>query len=140
MVQYNKEEMKNEGYKTLPDGEYAFSVDAATDEVSKKGNEMIVLNLVVEDARTQNRVRVRDWLAFARKCRNFCRAVGLQRKLEADLCELLSHECVGRVGRLSLTTNENGFNTVEEYVELEPAKAESLDDLPSDTATDDIPF
>ena len=139
MVRYTKAEIERDASWTLPDGTYSFVVKEAADAISKKGNDMIAIKLQVDDGKS-NTIEVRDWLAFAKKCRDFCRAVGLQRKLEADPFELLAHECVGLVGRLKLTTNENGFNMVDEYVEREPPKAKTLEDLPADAATDDIPF
>ena len=139
MVRYTKDEIERDASWTLPDGIYSFVVKEAADAISKKGNDMIAVTLSVDDGKS-NTIQVRDWLAFAKKCRDFCRAVGLQQKLEADPFELLAHECLNRVGQVKLTTNDNGYNMVEEYVEREPEKAETLEDLPADPATDDIPF
>lgn len=121
----------------LPKGEYDFEVVAAEDKVSKKGAEMIQLNVRVFNGES-GAYFVRDFLLeqFSFKLRHFCEATGLIEKYEDGSLEAL--DCEGRVGRLKLVikVDKSGQyppqNNVADYI-VPKKKGEEADD-------DNLPF
>lgn len=102
----------------LPAGEYDFEVVTAEDRISKSGNEMIEVGLLVFAGDAKRTVK--DYLMekMAYKLRHYCYAVGLGKEYESG--ELTAALCVGRTGRVKLKVEEqDGFrpkNAVADYV------------------------
>lgn len=105
----------------LPAGTYDFQVVSAEDTVSKKGNDMIALELIVFGDRGE-KFEIKDWLleAMAYKLKHFCYAVGLGDKYEDG--SLTAYDCERRTGRVQLdvepaTGKFFAKNTVADYGE-----------------------
>jgi hypothetical protein len=99
---------------------YGFQILEATDQVSKSGNEMIKLKLLVFTDTGRERIMY-DYLldAMAHKVRHAAAATGLLASYEAE--ELQAHEFVGKTGSLKLgrrVNQQTGLpeNTVVDYV------------------------
>jgi hypothetical protein len=143
-----EEEIELDGL--LPEGEYDFQVLEASDQISKKGNEMIKLYLNVFDAQGKPR-RVTDYImeAFPRKLRHFCKHTGLMQSY--DCGGLTAFECVDKTGRVRLTIEPAGEyhakNAVVDYVEgfqfapkpAAPAQP-TAPEMTEPAADDDMPF
>lgn len=89
----DKDAKKADAPSLLDEGQYEAVVVAAEDQTSKKGNEMIALQLKVYTKDGRER-KVRDWIleAFAVKLRHFAVAAGLEEqymlgKLDAAMCK-----------------------------------------------------
>lgn len=140
-----KTEQEVEEAGLLPAGEYDFEVIEAEDTTSKKGNDMLVLTLSIEDGDGRSH-KVIDYLvdAVAYKVRHFASAVGMLKEYEAG--NIPAHLLKGRTGKckLRLEPAKGDFrakNSVNDYVKesggngaAPPAKfvPQELDD--------DIPF
>ena len=85
----------------LEAGEYPFEVLAASEEISKAGNEMIRVKLAVFGPNGQQ-AHVYDYLMekMAFKLRHFCETTGLIAKYEAGTLGEL--DCAGKTGRVKL--------------------------------------
>ena len=113
----SKEELEFENL--LPKGEYDFEVVKAEDAVSKKGNEMIKLNLKVFNG--DGFQFVTDYLmeAMAFKLRHFFETVGMIASYEAgtvDAADLVG--CAGKV-RIDIEPASGDYaskNVVKDYV------------------------
>jgi hypothetical protein len=142
----------------LEPGVYPFEVLAASEELSKAGNEMIAIKLTVF-GNNGEKIHVFDYLLekVAFKLRHFCEATGLLTKYEnGTLSEL---DCEAKTGfvKLAIEPGNGGYspkNTVKDYVVKE--KTASAQDMPrkltpeefnkkhgidpTKTFDDDIPF
>jgi Protein of unknown function (DUF669) len=102
-----------------PKGAYDFEVAGAEDSTSKKGNEMIVLDLMVFD-RNGTRRNMKDWLveSLPVKLKQACEATGLHAAYANG--NVTSYDFVGRTGRLMLgIEKQEGYedrNKVTGYV------------------------
>lgn len=128
--------------RLLVNGIYPFTVKTAMEKQSKKGNDMIALELLVHTP-DRGDWTMKDWLLekFAMKLVHFCRHLGLEDKYKDGT--LTAEDCNGRQGWCHIITEpaQGTFgpqNRIEDYVEKPDgaAKAEKTDDLDSD----DIPF
>jgi hypothetical protein len=128
--------------RLLPIGDYPFQVVSAEDKISKKGKEMIALELSVFAPDGTSR-KVRDWLldAMAFKMRHYCYAVGLGPAYESG--DLTAEMCVGRSGTVTLKIEEQeGYepkNAVKDYVPAEgeqKAAARQVVKAPVNAASD----
>lgn len=148
----SEEQIELEGL--LPEGEYDFQVLEASDQISKKGNEMIKLYLNVFDAQGKPR-RVVDYImeAFPKKLIHFCKHTGLEQSYASG--SITAYECVDKTGRVRLTIEPAGEypakNAVVDYVEgfkfapkpatVKPAQPTAPEPIMLDTtADDDMPF
>ena len=144
----------------LPEGVYSFEVNKSTRKVSKSGNDMAELGLVVWDASGKSHY-LRDWLVFSdaslsiRKIKHFCDAVGLQEsykkgELPEDLERLSGKVKIGIEDEQPKA--DGGFwpkkNVVMDYVKLSVAAnaantatvmAEKIK-ADADLFNDDLPF
>jgi len=132
----------------LPEGTYDFEVLDAVDTTSKKGNEMIKVNLGLYqgDAMTW---KVFDYLlpSMPAKLRHFCDTTGLLSKYEAGT--LGAVDCKGRAGKVKIVIKpaEGKYgpqNQVDDYV-CRQAKPLAHTEAPTATTApagvdDDIPF
>ena len=129
----------------LEAGEYPFEVLAASEEISKAGNEMIRVKLAVFGPNGQQ-AHVYDYLMekMAFKLRHFCETTGLIAKYEAGTLGEL--DCAGKTGRVKLAVEPaNGKydakNVVKDYVKPAPvpnaAQAAPQNGIPFN---DDIPW
>lgn len=110
---------KQNASPAVPEGEYDFTVKNATEETSKKGNEMIVLTLQVKDGPI-----VVDNLVFdpegnsAWKIDEFRVATGEVINVTNEV-EFTADQCLGRSGRCSLYIDEfegRKRNKIEHYL------------------------
>lgn len=94
-----EEELKAE--LVMPEGEYDFEVIEAADAVSKKGNDMIKVQLKVFAPDGGFRT-VTDYLMakMAFKLRHFCETTGMMDRYDAG--DLQARHCEGRSGRVLL--------------------------------------
>lgn len=143
----------------LAPGVYPFQVIAASDLISKSGNEMIELKLNVFDENRE--VRIYDYLLekMAHKLRHFADVTGLATQYEKGSLEAI--DCDGKQGWVKVGQDKggNGFlpkNTVLDYVahpkgdnKLSQAGMAKLTGAPAipparqgkaDKFDDDIPF
>lgn len=140
-----KEEIKTS--KLIPVGVYPFEVLEAAEKTSKKGADMIELQLAVFD-NNGNRRQVRDWLGSwnggDEKILGFCEATGLpyDGNLSAD-------DCLSRSGYLKIGIQKNDAygdqNTVKLYVPEDKVNNKFVPDAsipanPVPVSDDDIPF
>lgn len=84
----------------LPEGDYSFQVLNAADDISKKGNDMIVLDLCVFAPEGGER-KVRDYLVpgtpwGVKKIHDFAHGVGLGGKYDSG--EFTADDCLDRTG------------------------------------------
>lgn len=107
----------------LEPGVYPFEVIAASEELSKAGNEMIRVKLAVFGPNGQQ-THVYDYLMekMAFKLRHFCEATGLLQKYEAGT--LSEVDCEGKGGYVKIKIDPaNGSysakNSVQDYVKPE---------------------
>jgi hypothetical protein len=111
-----KEELANESL--LPEGVYPFEVLDAVDTLSKAGNEMLKLKLVVFGDGSSPHVY--DYLLekLAYKLRHFAEACSLLAEYEAG--ELTAQHCLNKEGYCKLgIERQDGYeprNTVKDYV------------------------
>ena len=106
----------------LDDGEYDFEVLDAEDTKSKKGNEMIALQLKVFDGNGGSRL-VWDYLleSVGYKVRHIADATGLIRSYEAGA--LMATDLEGKCGRVKIGTQaaQGGYqakNVVKDYIKI----------------------
>lgn len=137
-----KSEEELQSMSLLEPGIYQFQVSAATNEMSKSGNEMIKLVLSIWDKEGHVHF-IFDYLleAMGHKLRHFCESTGLIDKY--DHGEIDVTDCINRQGYVELSIQEgklkdNGDrypnrNSVKDYVKK--SKMESANDL-----DDDVPF
>lgn len=123
--------------KLLPKGIYDFNVIEATEKLSKAGNEMIVIKIMVWDKKGKER-NITDYLleAMEFKLRHFCEVTGLIDKYNND--ELTDMDCLNKSGKVLINIKkgkekpDGGFyedkNSVEDYV-----KGDNFE-------SDDVPF
>jgi hypothetical protein len=123
---------------------YGFQVLEATDQVSKSGNEMIKLKLLVFTDTGRERIMY-DYLldAMAHKVRHAAAATGLLASYEAE--ELQAHEFVGKTGSLKLgrrVNQQTGLpeNTVVDYVYEKDAPQVVKPTVALPLSEDEIPF
>ena len=139
-----KTEQEVEEGGLLPAGEYDFEVADAEDTRSKKGNDMIVLALAIEDG-DGRRHKVTDYLldAVPYKVRHFASAVGMLKEYEAG--NIPAHLLKGRTGkcRLRIDPAKDGFrakNSVQDYVKESGGAAPAVKAPASGLIDDEIPF
>jgi hypothetical protein len=105
--------------RCLPPGEYDFEVSDAADTTSKKGNDMIAIQLRVFAPDGSTRI-IRDWLlpSMEMKLNRFTRATGLESEYQSG--ELSAFSVKGVNGRCVLTIQgSEGYgdqNTVRDYL------------------------
>jgi hypothetical protein len=136
-----EEQIDNESL--LAAGEYDFEVAEAEDTQSKKGNDMLVLTLAIEDGDGQVH-KVTDYIveAVAYKIRHLASGVGLLKEYESG--NLPAHLLKGRTGKCKIRVEPakgdfRAKNTVNDYVKewVQPApRTQSL----AKELDDDIPF
>lgn len=91
-------------------GVYDFEVEDATDEVSKNGNDMIVLKLQVFTTDGTAHF-AKDWLVGSdaplslQKLQNFCKATGMMPAYEDGTLDAMS--CIGLCGKLKISVSES---------------------------------
>ena len=122
---------KTEEQLLPPAGEYTFKVIAASDEISKSGNEMIKLRVQCYQQGTAV-MQIFDYLleAMPHKLMHFCRYCGLEERYSTG--ELTADDCIGRTGLCLVAIQPAG-----DY----PAKNVIKDYLETPSATgDDVPF
>lgn len=130
-----KTENEIQAENLFPDGDYDFEVVEAKDGQSKRGSDMITINMKVygPNGRTQF---VRDYLleAMAYKLRHFCEATGLLADYDAGT--LTDGKVMGRTGRVKLVTESGRKNptTGADY----PAR-NAVKDYVTDGAKPNIP-
>src|SRR5574343_548988 len=107
----------------LEAGEYPFEVLAASEEISKAGNEMIRIKLAVFGPDSKQ-AHVYDYLMekMAFKLRHFCETTGLLARYEAGTLSEL--DCEGKTGMVKLSIEAgngtyNAKNVVKDYVKPE---------------------
>lgn len=131
-------------FDLFPAGEYDFEVIKALDEVSKKGNEMIKLELDIYSA-NGGKTRVFDYLleSVAYKIKHFCKETGLmnlyeQGSLSADICKNKSGRCT--IGIQKDKTGEYpDKNVVKDYGKKGSKINHSLN-MQDDISDSEIPF
>jgi hypothetical protein len=119
-------------------GIYDFEFTDATDDISKAGNDMLVVTLKVYNDQGETR-KVKDWLleAMAHKLKHACETCGLGPQYERG--EVESFDFLNRSGKVKLGVKDN-FNNVVDYVVQEntptkrPVANKQVDD------SDAIPF
>lgn len=131
-----KTEQELQSARLLPEGTYAFDVLSAEDRLSKAGNEMIALELLVytQDGGTR---KVRDFLMekMAFKLAAFARTTGLTAKYSEG--RISSEDCLGKSGWLKLTVesgkpkadgsgNYPDRNSVKDYTTEKQSKVANL--------------
>lgn len=91
-------------------GIYDFEVENAEDQVSKKGNDMIVLKLTVFTGDGSQHF-AKDWLVGSdaplslQKLQNFCKATGMLAAYEDGTLDAMS--CIGLCGKLKISIQES---------------------------------
>lgn len=95
-------------------GIYDFEFTDATDDISKAGNDMLVVTLKVYNDQGETR-KVKDWLlgAMAHKLKHACETCGLGPQYERG--EVESFDFLNRSGKVKLGVKDN-FNNVVDYV------------------------
>ncbi len=138
----------------IPEGVYPFEVIKAEAKKSKKGNDMIEMELRIFLPDGKERT-LRDWLmeAMGFKLFHFCAYSGLSMKYEAGT--LNSHDCEGRSGYAKIEIQEDKTgqypprNSVRDYVRQEikktgalaPLTPEQIGNVSAKPATEeDVPF
>lgn len=133
-----------------PEGVYGFEILAATDEVSKSGNEMIKVKLAVFNNEGRQTVLF-DYLleSMAFKLKHIAKVTGNLEKYDAGV--LLAGDLVGKTGNLKLKIQKDKTgqypdkNVVADYVVSETA-IDPQAPLPAgksngaDIESDSIPF
>lgn len=136
----------------IPEGVYPFEVSKAEAKKSKKGNDMIEMELRIfmPDGKERG---LRDWLMeqMGFKLFHFCAYTGLSQKYESGT--LQSHDCEGRSGFLKIEIQEDKTgqypprNSVRDYVRpdfnkgAKPLTAEQVGNVSTQTtASEDVPF
>lgn len=103
-------------------GVYSFEVIKAENKVSKSGNDMIKVQLLVFSNNSESTKTVYDYLmeAMAFKLRHFCKATGLIEKYEQETLD--AEDCEGKTGKCYLGIEEDKTgeylprNSVKDYV------------------------
>jgi hypothetical protein len=150
-----KTEEELQAENLFPDGEYDFEVVEAEEAKSRKGSDMIKINMKVYGPNGRQQF-VRDYLleAMAYKLRHFCEATGLLPDYEAGT--LTDAKVNGRSGRVKLVTESGrknpttgadypARNAVKDYVtdgvkpNIPPVTAGG-GSMSSDMEDTDIPF
>lgn len=120
-----KSEQELQAMNLIDPGTYQFEVVTATDKISKKGNEMIEVQLKIWDINGHEHI-VYDYLleSMAYKLKHFADVCGLGDKYLAG--ELGSLDCVGRGGKVELIIQDGqpkpdgglypAKNAVKDYV------------------------
>lgn len=100
-----KTEQELQQMRLLPAGTYAFDVLNATDALSKAGNEMIKLELLVYTPDGSTR-KVTDYLMekLAYKLAGFAKHTGLSAKYTSG--HIAAEDCLGKSGWVQLTVEE----------------------------------
>jgi len=135
--------------KLLPKGEYDYEVSAAFEKVSKSGNDMIEMKVVLyvgESTRTFT-----DYLldAMPEKLKHFCQAHGLTAQYERG--ELTADDCEGRMGKCKVDTQKgkNGYSDKSQIVDYCPtdstgrsasAPQRATQPVAAAVSDDDVPF
>lgn len=127
----------------LPVGEYDFTINAAIEKTSAKGNDMFELSLSVFEPSGAARSN-KDWILplMMKKFKHCIDACGLTSKYESG--EIVADDFVGKSGKLKLIigsyTNNEGIeiktNRIDDYVKR-PAGAAAM---PKEVDDDSIPF
>jgi hypothetical protein len=119
----------------LPAGEYSFTITSASEKVSSKGNDMLVIELEVYDTNGKAR-KVTDYLVEAMqfKLKHFASAVGVLRSYDAGT--LAAAELGGLSGRCTIQIEPakgefKAKNSVKDYIKR---KVESADKTAPTTA------
>jgi len=156
-MKWNRDEVPENSFEPVPDGEYPFAVVGASTTVSTNGNEMINLEIQCSVGRPSP-LRVYDKLVDHPKAlwrvRDFCACVGLDFKDGV----LMDQQCLGRRGIASLVLGNQNVKG-KRYMEIEswckpqgyaeePSAVAPKKDEPSATVTptvapkkgDGIPF
>jgi hypothetical protein len=119
---------ENELSNVIDAGVYSFEITEASDEVSKAGNEMIKLKVLIYESEVVATC-IFDYLMekVAYKLRHCCDACGLLDKY--DTGELTSMQFIGKTGKcnVAIQKDETGKypdkNTIKDYVKRELSQA-----------------
>ena len=143
--------------RLLEKGHYAFEVMDAKDMVSKNGNEMVELKLIIYPINPDLHPRVmKDWLLekLAFKLKHFCETVGIL----YESGSLTASSCIGKSGMclIGIVSDKNGNypdkNSIIDYFSREKLKTNIASSSSSssnkteikqsnnDLENDDIPF
>lgn len=103
-------------------GTYSFEVTKSENKVSKSGNSMIKLQLVIFANESDLSKTVYDYImpSLAFKLRHFCKATGLLEKYEKGTLD--AEDCEGKTGKcyVGIEEDESGKympkNTVKDYM------------------------
>jgi hypothetical protein len=121
-------------------GIYDFEFSDAVDDVSKAGNDMIVVTLKVYNELGESK-NVKDWLleAMGHKLKHACETCGLEKEYNAGIVE--SFDFLNRSGRVKLGI-KNNFNNVIDYVVSDVSGPSSVRKraVPAQDDGDAIPF
>jgi hypothetical protein len=132
----------------LKPGTYNFLIKQAENAVSKKGNSMIKLTVVVYDEQARERY-ITDYLmeAMLYKVKHFCDATGLEDKYKQGKFDAM--DCINRTGKCKVRIEESdGYapkNSIQDYIKCEknnvPANSPILAHVVKDPVFDnDVPF
>lgn len=135
-MRLNKPPLSREQLKQgdlIPKGIYDFHVEDATEEVSKKGQEMIKLKLRIYFPDGRERI-IFDYLteALEYKFGHFCEVAGIYDKYESR--EITNWDCIGKSGqcKVGIKIDKDGIyadqNNIVDYIlsdEAQTAKMEA---------------
>jgi hypothetical protein len=127
---------------------YDFLIKQAENAVSKKGNSMIKLTVVVYDEQARERY-ITDYLmeAMLYKVKHFCDATGLEEKYQQGKFDAM--DCINRTGKCKVRIEESdGYapkNSIQDYLKSEknnaPVNRPHLAQVAKDPVFDnDVPF
>lgn len=129
-------------FAAWPRGSYDFEIAGAIDDVSKNGNEMIVLDLVIYNSHGDKK-KLKDYLVEAMpvKFRHLCHAVGLHDAYEGGI--VAAHDFIGRTGKVTLQIEKKDpypeKNVVQDYVPAERSSASQASARPAAAARQKAP-
>lgn len=130
----NEEDCQKARFDLIPDGEYPFYVEGATEKLSKAGNDMIELSLVIWD-RDGKEHKIKDFLLATErmmwKNRHFCESTSMIDVYEAN--QFCASHAVGKNGKCKIgqqkgqpkdRSNPNGEkhpdrNVVVDYIQAD---------------------
>jgi hypothetical protein len=150
-----KEELQKEAFEArgiLPDGIYDFEVSTAEETVSKAGNAMLKIKLLIWDMNGHARV-IYDYLLIDMQYKifNFCAAIKNSEAYDAG--EVVAENLVGKSGKARIVTQKDKSgqygdrNVVKEYVlpgavsmSAQERKSSPDDSVRPLSIDDEIPF
>ena len=133
----SEKQIQEERFPVVKPGKYHFEVTDAKDEVSKKGNEMIVLRLKIFDQNLNPVCYVNDYLMenMAHKLRHAAYVCGLGNSYESG--ELHSNLFIGKTGTVDLVIQKDKTgqyadkNSVQDYFPSDSEQQKKPDEIHS---------